>query len=215
MTFTFFVYAQASKPSCSSRTWSDRHNNNKINDRSCTDFGDEIRYVSEILKCTGINKDTIVSFARWYSPSHPLDPSIFHNLENSTHVGGSLQHRCNRRLIFNLIDELLSNLIKPYLNMKPWIKQHEFPRREMRGDALLRGLCSEITRLPSLDCQTLEDIDSLIDKDLPDTKMRRLPVSEETESIVFEIEQDILDSLVHETADDVIHHMRIHVTRCI
>ncbi|PIA49742.1 hypothetical protein AQUCO_01300474v1 [Aquilegia coerulea] len=216
---------QASKQSsrlssCTSRTWcvppllndrDDNYNEPTITSSSSSCFTDEIRYVSEILKCTGIHKDTHVSFTtRWFSPSHPLDPSIFPHLENFNSLSTNrLKHRCNRRLIFNLIDELLANFIKPYLNMKPWVNDyHKGLQRRVKGDELLECLCIEMKKFPLLNCQTLEDIDNLIEKDLPDEKMRALPIYEESESIVFEIEQDILDSLVHETAADVIQKRR-------
>ncbi|KAF9615962.1 hypothetical protein IFM89_027368 [Coptis chinensis] len=201
--------------SCSSRTWCVTP---PLNDRDdivlLTNFADEIRYVSDILTCTGIKKGTLVSFTRWYSPSHPLDPSLFHHLENSLDfsIGSSLKQRCNRKLVFNLIDEMLVNFIKPYLNIKPWLGclagDDHFLRKELRGDGLLQILCSEMKKFPSTSCETLEDIDRLIDKDLPDAKKCTLPIFEESESIVMEVGQDILDSLVHEMVADVMQKRR-------
>lgn len=61
-----------------------------------------------------------------------------------------------------------------------------------------------IQSLPSANCQVLEDIDALIDKDL---RKKELGIrgrvfeeeEEEGESIVLEIERDIFESLVHES----------------
>ncbi|OVA00157.1 protein of unknown function DUF4378 [Macleaya cordata] len=166
----------------------------------------EFRYVSRILKCTGIETNTYVSITRWFSPSHPLDPSIFHHLEESFFPTGSLKHRSNRRLIFNLVDEILVEILRPYLNMKPWILKNYsnkmmIKNKLMRGDQLLQKIWLEIQNSPLSNCEILQDIDALIEKDLPpDANMRTFPIFEEGESIVFEIEKDILDSLVHELA---------------
>ncbi|XP_010272606.1 PREDICTED: uncharacterized protein LOC104608346 [Nelumbo nucifera] len=198
----------------------------------------EFEYVSRILKCTGIDGDTMVPFtrSRWFSPSHPLDPSIFHHLERSfvedpnntltlirggngavSASSGSLSHRWNRKLLFHVVDEILTEVLRPYLSKKPWlscvgnrgcsgcsssplIKMNQ-QMVMMNGSQLMDEIWWRIRSFPCANCQVLQDIDALIEKDLPDTNVRTvLPFSEEGESIVFEIERDILDSLVHETA---------------
>ncbi|MCL7044573.1 hypothetical protein MKW94_009815, partial [Papaver nudicaule] len=172
----------------------------------------EFRYVSRILKCTGIESDTVVSITRWFSPSHPLDPSMFNHLEdfyNSTSSNRSssgYQNRSNRRLLFNLVDEILVDILRPYLNMKPWMNTSMDnylikKKKLMRGNQLLKEICLQIEKSPCANCLILQDIDALIEKDLPhNANLRTVPVLEEGESIVCEIERDILDSLVHELA---------------
>ncbi|KAL5727778.1 hypothetical protein ACHQM5_000933 [Ranunculus cassubicifolius] len=198
--------------STSSRT---RYVLNDRDDNDRNNFADEIRYVSEILICTGIKRDTLISFSKWFSPSHPLDPAIFHHLEFFFKPSGTLQIRSNRKLIFNLVDEMLANIIKPYLNLKPWFRENQFRHREMKGDELLRNLCYEIIQSPLRECLTLEDIDDLIERDLPSATMRKLPTFEESESIVLEIGEDILDSLVRETADDIIQKQKRRQKLCV
>lgn len=74
----------------------------------------------------------------------------------------------------------------------------------MNGLELINTLCMRIQSLPSANCQVLEDIDALIDKDL---RKKELGIrgrvfeeeEEEGESIVLEIERDIFESLVHES----------------
>ncbi|KAI3982513.1 hypothetical protein MKX01_031252, partial [Papaver californicum] len=173
----------------------------------------EFRYVSRILKCTGIESDTVVSITRWFSPSHPLDPSMFNHLEdfyNSTsstsYSSGHHQNRSNRRLLYNLVDEILVDILRPYLNMKPWMNttMNNYlikKKKLMRGDQLLKEICLQIQKSPCANCSILQDIDALIEKDLPqNANLHSVPVLEEGESIVCEIERDILDSLVHELA---------------
>ncbi|KAF5731117.1 hypothetical protein HS088_TW19G00722 [Tripterygium wilfordii] len=163
-------------------------------------------YVTRILRRTGIDKDTPVSFTRWFSPSHPLDPSIFYYLEhftaNPTKLG-HLHHRCNRKLVFHLVDELLVQVLKPYINTKPWVVSSVMvgDYSHMRGSQLIDTLCKKIDDFPSKDCCVLEDIDALVDEDLPLMKVRReIAFEEEGEGIVTEIEKDILDTLLHESA---------------
>ena len=173
---------------------------------------EEYEYISRILKRTGIAKDTPVSFTRWFSPSHPLDPSIFYYLEyftttsssfaNSNNVG-QLSHRCNRKLLFHLVDEMLVDILKPYLNMKPWVERFSFTavNNSIQGSDLADMLCSRIRSFPCADCKVLEDIDALVDRDMaPSNVQNDVAFTEEGEGILMELEKDLLDTLTYETA---------------
>ncbi|XP_027110411.1 uncharacterized protein [Coffea arabica] len=168
-------------------------------------------YIQRILKRTGIDKSTPVALAKWYSPSRPLDPSIFHYIElfhpttltapvSTSTSPSNLTLRSNRRLVFQLVDELLAEILKPYLCMKP--SCHLRPRGQMYGSELIDTLCSRINKFPSANCQVLEDIDALVDADfrLGRESFEGEEEEEEGEEIVSEIERGILESLVHETA---------------
>ncbi|KAM5557224.1 hypothetical protein ABKV19_024555 [Rosa sericea] len=166
------------------------------------------QYVTRILCRTGIDKDTQVSFTNWFSPSHPLDPSIFYHLENSftafttTHPS-QLGLRCNRKLVFHVVDEILVEILRPYLNLKPWVGSTSVTKFGYKGSKLIDIVCYKIQSFPGVDCRVLEDIDALIDEDLPESKgqsVMALAFEEEGEGVVREIEEDMLDTLVHETA---------------
>ncbi|KAK6250517.1 hypothetical protein SCA6_004522 [Theobroma cacao] len=200
------------------------NNGDKCNDAttptSTTGNDAEYEYIARILGRTGLNKDTPVSFTSWFSPSHPLDPSIFYYLEhfttcstailsnnnnnnNNRTKSSQLSHRCNRKLLFHLVDEILIEILKPYFNMKPWFTTVGHDVSHMDGSQLKDILCSKIRSFPRADCRVLEDIDALIDKDLPEMKVQSVTAyEEEGEGIVTEIEKDILEALVHETAAD-------------
>lgn len=177
------------------------------------------QYVTKILGRTGIDTESPdpVPFTKWFSPSHPLDPSIFYHLEqcsssngfsiSSTNLCTQLNLQCNRRLLFHLADEILVQILKPHLNMKPWVYDSSSTARSsayynlVRGSQLVDALCLRIQSFPCADCQVLEDIDALIDKDLPEMKVQNaMAFEEQGEGIVNEIEKDILDTLIHETA---------------
>ncbi|XP_039046493.1 uncharacterized protein LOC120186682 isoform X2 [Hibiscus syriacus] len=183
---------------------------------SATTTGEEAaeyhEYIARILRRTGLEKDTPLSLASWFSPSRPLNLSIFYYLEhftacNKTTSPGQLTLRCNRKLLFHLIDEILIEFLKPFFNTKPWVMSG-LGRREyfssMDGSQLIDTLCSKIMEFPRTDCRVLEDIDALISKDFPETKLQsEVAYAEEAEGVVSEIEKGILEALVNETATDL------------
>ncbi|XP_059629394.1 uncharacterized protein LOC132271905 [Cornus florida] len=170
---------------------------NSIHDRSrsaSAGDGEEFQYISRILKRTGIDASTPVSYTKWYTPSRPLDPSLFHHLELTTTAATKLRQRPNRKLIFELVNEVLVEVLKPYVNLKPWVVTGG-PDREMNGSELIDRVWTKIKGFPLADCRVLEDIDKLIDLGSCDCELE-----EEGESIVSEIERDVTEWLVHETA---------------
>lgn len=171
----------------------------------------ENEYITRILKSAGIDKHTQVSFTHWFSPYHPLNSSIFHHLENDInnyhynhHHHSSLSHQCNRKLLFYLADEILVDILKPLMNMKPWITSHDYgssSHMHMTGSELIEKLSSQIKSFPCADYRVLEDIDAIIEKDLPQMKAQNgIAFEEEGEGVVMDIEKDILDTLIQETA---------------
>ncbi|KAK4436338.1 hypothetical protein Salat_0797500 [Sesamum alatum] len=156
-------------------------------------------YIQRILRRTGIiDKITPLTLGKWHTPSHPLDPSIFHYLElfhptaAAAPIAAVLSRRCNRKLIFQLVDELLAEILRPHLDFKPWVA----PITDHLS--LVDELCKKIESFPAANCQVLEDIDSLIYKDLCKPRLNGF-LEEEGESLVCEIEGEIMESLVRET----------------
>ncbi|CAJ1977118.1 unnamed protein product [Sphenostylis stenocarpa] len=161
--------------------------------------GPEFNYVTTILsRTTGShsNSTTLIPHLhfQWFSPTHPLDPSVFHHLERypTSHSFVSFQDdnkdcvferkhhlgpRCNRRLLFDLVDELLSEIL-----VRP---------KRYRG-TLLETVWERIRSLPRAKCEVLEDLDELVE-------MEEMREEEEGEGLVKEIEGSIVEWLVHET----------------
>ncbi|KAL7585895.1 uncharacterized protein LOC111901685 [Lactuca sativa] len=159
-------------------------------------FSDHFDYISRILDLCGIHSTTLISIGQWYSPSHPLHPSIFHQLEKHHHPTTT----AGRRLMFELVDELLAEILKPYMNLKPWVCPKTSDSCGMRGSDLIKKLCEKIESIPAADCEVLEDIDGLIERDIGGS-MRRLwstAFEAEAEDIVKEIESEIVETLMHE-----------------
>lgn len=169
--------------------------------------GGELEYITRTLRRTGIDRDTPISYAKWFSPSHPLDPSIFYFLEHfavtSTRPRNppeNLALRCNRKLLFHLVDEILADILKPHINLKPWLCRYPIQSpRNLKGSELIGELSRRIERFPLAKCLVLEDIDALVAGDFPETATQ---TGEEGEGIVTEIERGILETLLTETTTD-------------
>lgn len=149
----------------------------------------EYQFVANILSRTGIQKDSLVSFSNWFSPSHPLDPSIFQQLDDYYPCATVAANK--RLLLFHLVDELLGDILKP------WGSSNGGGGCRIQGAQLMETLCSKIRSFPCADCRVLEDIDGLIEKDLPEVRL--VAFEEEGEEMVREIEKGIVETLVHET----------------
>ncbi|KAL7146422.1 hypothetical protein ABFS83_06G039800 [Erythranthe nasuta] len=160
-------------------------------------------YIQIIFQRAGIINNPL-NLPKWCAYSQPIDPSIFHHVElfhpttTVTVTGGNsiLSHRCNRKLIFQLANELLGEITRPRFVIRPSISQ-------ICDDSQFRlvdELCKRIDDFPAANCLVLEDIDSLIDRDLRQPQLNgRFEEEEEKESIVCEIEGEIMAWLVRET----------------
>ncbi|MED6204703.1 hypothetical protein PIB30_011384 [Stylosanthes scabra] len=153
------------------------------------DEGPEFQYIKSILSRIGLGKATLPHIQyQWFSLSHPLDPSLFHYLEihhypssNSDNWRDQLGPRCNRRLLFDLVDELLSEILG---------------RPKQAHGLLVERVWRKVRRLlPGAKCEFLEDIDGLIEME----EMERKVKEEREEGLVMEIGRSILETLVHET----------------
>lgn len=130
-----------------------------------------------------------------FSLSRPIDPTIFHILElrqQATASLGTLKHRWNRKLLFHLVEEILGDLLLYDFN----------------GQELLSRVWSLIRSLPGpAVCHVVGDIDSLVARELPVAKFRRLLhhplLMAEARQIATEIERDILNSLLGEAAESL------------
>ncbi|CAH2070310.1 unnamed protein product [Thlaspi arvense] len=138
-------------------------------------------YITRIMKLARINTDLVVSSATM------LDPSIFQKLEHSgENQSGSLALRCNRRLLFDLFNEILMETVER--------------RRNYHVSELIGELCSDVSGFSSKRCPVPEDVASVeFDRLLQTKKLEE----EGEEEIIAEIERDIIDALVGETASEL------------
>jgi Domain of unknown function (DUF4378)/DUF761-associated sequence motif len=150
-----------------------------------------------------------------YSRSSPVDPIVFHQLEvelpvdDTRYRSSALQYRWNRKHIFHLVQELLSDLLdctghSIHLIYNGKCNAGKNCYNSCSGAQLLRKLWKQIERIPSADCQYLGDIDELVAADIPVSNIRELTrhpaMLDLASDVAAEVEQVILDELIEETA---------------
>ncbi|KAL1822795.1 hypothetical protein ACET3Z_009573 [Daucus carota] len=154
-------------------------------------------YISRILNCTGIFPFTPISIFKFNSLLHPLHPSVFHQLPKLP----------NGKLVFELVDQLLAGILQSHFGERfmfgdelkcytQCTKLEHTGKVPLGREQLLNTLFNKIKNFRPVNCLVQEDIDALIDKDLP---RKLLECEEEVERMVMEIEDYILERLVHET----------------
>ncbi|XP_078435124.1 uncharacterized protein LOC144706101 [Wolffia australiana] len=154
-------------------------------------FGtEEHLYVKCVLERTGLGSGK----QTWYSPAHPVDPIVFHQLERSFRRStGKLRLRCNRKLLFNLVDEILGDILWE----ERW-RRHHAETVEQRLWRRVRGGGGG---------GAAADVTSLLVADLAAGNFRRLSqlpaVCRESESVAAELVSFLLDSLVSEAVAEV------------
>lgn len=153
--------------------------------------------------------------AKRYSPSLPIDPIVFHQLEvelpvdESRYHSSTMRYRWNRKLLFQLVEELLSDLLNcTGRNIRPGYHDKCTAIKKSydlgSGAQLLRKLWRQIDMIPSANCQYLGDIDALVAVDMPVNNIRELTrhpaIVDEASELAAEVEREILDELIGETA---------------
>ncbi|KZV25883.1 hypothetical protein F511_20130 [Dorcoceras hygrometricum] len=150
------------------------------------------KYIQKILRRTR---------RKWHCCAHPLDPTIFHYLELFQPTTGAtsaafLSRRSDRKLIFQLVDELLGEILRPRLGLLKLASPVD------EDSSLVDELCKKIEGFPAAKCEVLEDIDGLIEGDLCNLPLQR-SFEEEGENIVCEIAGEITEWLMRETVAEV------------
>ncbi|XP_019449604.1 PREDICTED: uncharacterized protein LOC109352191 isoform X2 [Lupinus angustifolius] len=168
----------------------------------------EFQYITEILSRRTITTTKTVSFNQWFSLTHPLDRSIFPQLEQHHNdkvfnftAKHQLGHRWNRKLLFELVDEVLLEIIRPRKCEKKLWFLHGCCWYQGNVEGLVECVWKRIEKFPCANCEVLEDIDGLIkSEDMEKVKVESEEgLEEEEEKLVAEIEGNIWDKLVHET----------------
>lgn len=180
-------------------------------------------YVRNLLVSAGFNNDNILETTSWSYPSHPIDPQVFDQLEDyyndaqennpcmktSNGSQGCEKSKLtldvvNRKLLFELVNEILGKKLKLFLDARPWLKPAKLNCRYMStGKKLLQEVWDEISRSPEVDCKTLEDVEALISKDMC-SKASWAPDNEAIEKVGFEVEKLIFDQFLQELVFDLL-----------
>lgn len=174
-------------------------------------------YVRNLLVSAGFNNDNILKTA-----AQPIDPQVFYRLEDyyndaqennpSMKTINGIQgfeksqlalDFVNRKLLFELVNEILGKKLKPFLDTRPWIRPAKLTRPHMStGKKLLQEVWDEISSSPEVDCKIIEDVENLISKDMR-IEAPWAPDNEDIEKIRFKVEHLIFDHLLEEFVFDL------------
>ncbi|CAI8593594.1 unnamed protein product [Vicia faba] len=163
----------------------------------------EFQYIAEIIN-KHVTTTKTMSFHKLFSSTHSLDPSIFNLLEQNSDdkdqnfgTKNQLGQRWNRKLMFDLVDEVLMEILKPKSSEKKLCFLDEFCEKWTVME-LTEKVWKRVRGFPCAKCEVLDDIDNLIESEDME-KMIKFEGEDEREGLVREIEGNILNTLVHET----------------
>ncbi|BAU02422.1 hypothetical protein LR48_Vigan10g081700 [Vigna angularis] len=173
----------------------------------------ELHYITAILaRTTALNVEdnptnpplTSHQHHHWFSPTHSLDPSIFLHLEHlatnkdlSFSPTEQLGHHWNRKLLFDLVDEVLKEILQERGKNGLWFSKGVGGC--WHSGSVVERVWKRVGEFPRAKCEVLEDIDGLIEGEDMQKEKDGEGLEEEGEGLVAEIEGNIWDTLVHET----------------
>lgn len=166
----------------------------------------EFEYVTGMLSRRGVgDKSTAtVSFNnhKWLSSifhhleqNYPTSISTVSSVSNVQDNNNQLDLRWNQRLLFDLVNEILGEILKPSV-----VQNYNHHGSNLGSEFIVEAACKRIRSFPCANCEVLEDIDGLIEKeDLGKMMKEGLDWKEEGgEGLVEEIEGYLVEMLVHE-----------------
>lgn len=168
----------------------------------------DLLYVKNVLVASGFTGDK--AFSRWYLPNNPLDPSLFEKIENHCGYGSELGKseangsKWERHLLFDCINEVLLEILGPFFNHHPWVRNTKLNLRNRPvGKQLLRETWAAISYYlytQSENCNTLENI---VAKDLA-KEGEWMQLQNYVEIIGCELERAIYNDLIEEAIFDLV-----------
>lgn len=177
---------------------------------------DELLYVRNILIASGFTAGGSMVIGKWHTSTCPLDPCLYERLEDSyAHSNLPVEQGSNpctkgspdsssRRLLFDVVNEVLVQLLGPYLCSQPWIRPSIPLLRPIPSDwelvsATWLEICSYF--YPE-GVEEFEALDCLMGRDVS----KRAPwVNSLTayEQVGLELERIIFESLIEETVQSL------------
>ncbi|KAL1357476.1 hypothetical protein HN51_009377 [Arachis hypogaea] len=174
--------------------------------------GPEFQYITGILSRT-FNKEeqhATTTGQRFFHDleEHPILNSHVSTPENVKDCIFSMKQklglRWNRRLMFDLVDEVLMEVLRPIKSEEKsrlWFLHGRCCYYQGKVEGLMERVWKRIGKFPCKRCEFLEDIDWLIEsEDMEKVKVDvEEGLEEEGERLVAEIEGNIWNTLVHES----------------
>ncbi|KAH9307448.1 hypothetical protein KI387_035359, partial [Taxus chinensis] len=227
---TCYTPSEAETPHISKSVFSSIEKRNfeslRIDDSWCSeDQVPDLLYVRNVLIASGFIGDCSTVFARWHSPSYPLDPRLFGKLEDlykdttqyetnftDTELAGvsaSIEikaHRNNseRHLLYDCINEVLLEILGPFLNHHPWVRPTKMNLKLMAsGKQLLKETWTRICHHLYPQAEVRYTLENLVMNDLS-REVVWMELQGEVEMTGLEIERAIFDDLIEGVLNDLV-----------
>ncbi|KAL3622659.1 hypothetical protein CASFOL_033476 [Castilleja foliolosa] len=159
----------------------------------------EFNYVKDVLELSGFTQDELLG--KWHSAEHPLDPSVFDEVEGGclvsqpeTEGGGPYDHL----LLFDLINEVLLDIHERSFYYWPVpLTVRSRIHRMPKGYRVLEEVWAEISWLLSWTPEIDQSIDDAVSRDL-EKHGRWMSLQMDAEFVGLEVEDLIFDDLLDE-----------------
>lgn len=197
-----------------------------LNDISCPkERHDDLLYLTKVLVASGFIGNADMIFAQWYSSTHPLDPSIYEKIEECysddmqfqtkeldtelSHLGsihGSEVHgrKSEKRLLFCCINEVLLEILGPFINARPWVRQSKKNLCHMPvGKQLLEETWRKISYYLYPQSEFQCTFENLVAKDL-NRESAWLEMQDDIETGGIEVDSLIFNELIEEVVCDMV-----------
>eukprot|EP00897_Mesotaenium_endlicherianum_P009581 jgi/Mesen1/8651/ME000502S08016 len=173
----------------------------------------DLEYVKSILIVSGFSGDQT---PEWVSPTSPLNPEVFEELElvhstgssqmQSTDPSRSSEERRQRRLLFDAVNEAVARRLAPFQARSPWVKPtRPVVRRKPVGRELLQEVWAEIHDWP---VSTSDDVYDILDdaarRDMTRGTEKWDEFGHHEAHVVSELEKLIFESLVEDVVESFI-----------
>lgn len=145
-----------------------------------------------------------------YLPNNPLDPSLFEKIENYCGYGGELgkseadESKWERQLLFDCVNEVLLEILGPFINHHPWVRNTKLNLRKIpSGKQLLRETWAAISHYPCTQSENCNTLENIVAKDLAKEGLW-MQLQNYVEIVACELERAIYSDLIEETIFDLV-----------
>lgn len=197
-----------------------------LNDISCPkERHDDLLYLTKVLVASGFTGNANMIFAQWYSSTHPLDPSIYEKIEEGysddmqiqtkeldtelSHLGSIYEsevhgRKSEKRLLFCCINEVLLEILGPFINARPWVRQSKKSLCHMPvGKQLLEETWRKISFYLYPQSEFQCPFENLVAKDL-NRESAWLEIQDDIETVGIEVDSLIFNELIEEVVCDLV-----------
>lgn len=197
-----------------------------LNDISCPkERCADLLYLTNVLVASGFTGNADMIFAQWHSSSNPLDPSLYEKIEDcyrdemqfqTKELDNELSHldsvyerevhgrKSEKRLLFCCINEVLLEILSPFFNPRPWVRQSKKSLCHMPvGKQLLEETWRKICYYLYPQSEFQYTFENLVAKDL-NREVVWLEMQDDIETVGIEVDSLIFNELIEEVVCDLV-----------